>query len=140
MAPHRWVWVHWWTVLRLSHTIQEVCQRFLISVLSLKDATVDSTGELPLTGGCVGQVTTLGEDLLSVGVRGLIHHADIIGTGEDGSGSNGDTLPTVHQGFSMIHSGGSRFSIRRVVENGHICPLSIKNPRDGRETVTGALD
>ena len=103
MAPHRGVWWEWWTVLRLSHAIQEVCHRLLIIVLSLKDATMDSTGELPLTCGCVGQVTTLGEDLLSVGVVRFVH-ADIIGTGEDGSGSNGDTLPTVHQGFSMIHS------------------------------------
>ena len=103
MAPHRGVWWEWWTVLRLSHAIQEVCHRLLIIVLSLKDATVDSTGELPLASGCVGQVTTLGEDLLSVGVVRFVH-ADIIGTGEDGSGSNRDTLPTVHQGFSMIHS------------------------------------
>ena len=75
MAPHRGVWWEWWTVLRLSHAIQEVCHRLLIIVLSLKDATMDSTGELTLASGSVGQVTTLGEDLLSVGVSGFVHES-----------------------------------------------------------------
>ena len=67
-------------MLRLSHAIQEVCHRLLIIVLSLKDATMDSTGELTLASGCVGEVTTLGEGLLSVGVVRFVHAA-IISTG-----------------------------------------------------------
>ena len=89
-------------MLRLSHTIQEVCHRFFI-LFKGSEAISEPSRHLTVAYGCFREVTTLSEDLLSVGVVRFVH-ADIIGTGEDGSGSNRDTLPTVHQGFSMIHS------------------------------------
>ena len=55
---------------------------------------MDSTGELTTLGGRGGQITTLGEDLLSVGVGGLIDHAVIIGTGQGDSRGTVDTCPT----------------------------------------------
>ena len=88
---------------RVSVTVEKICECFVILFFGLEGTESDSTGELTLASGSVGEVTTLGEDLLRVGVVRFVH-ADIIGTGEDGSGSNRDTLPTVHQGFSMIHS------------------------------------
>ena len=71
------------TVLRLSHAIQEIGNRLIILLLGLKATTVDSTGELATLGGCFAGVTTLIDDLLSVGV---VCHVTIIGTGLDGLG------------------------------------------------------
>ena len=55
-------------VLRVSHAVEEVGKRLFILCLGGKGATVDSTGVLMLRGRSGGQITTLGEDLLSVGV------------------------------------------------------------------------
>ena len=76
MVGHRFgVWGPEGTVPQLvSVTIQEVCECFLILCLSLKGTGTDSAGELTLGSGSVGQVTTLGEDLLSVRVgSGFVH-------------------------------------------------------------------
>jgi len=56
------------TPSQLSHAIQEVCHGGIILCLGGKGTTVDSTRELTTLGGRGGQITTLGEDLLSVGV------------------------------------------------------------------------
>jgi len=64
----------------VSVTVQEICECFVILFLSLEAATVDSTGELPLRCGGRGQVASLSEDLLSVGVGGFVHVTSI-GTG-----------------------------------------------------------
>jgi len=53
---------------RVSVTVQEICDCFVILFLGLEGTKSDSTGVLTLGGGSVGQVTTLGEDLLSVRV------------------------------------------------------------------------
>lgn len=58
----------------VSVTVQEFRERLLILCLSLKGTGTDSAGELTLRSGSVGEVTTLGEDLLSVGVgSGFVH-------------------------------------------------------------------
>jgi len=57
----------------VSVTIHEVSECFLILCLSLKGTGTDSTRELTLASGSIGQVTTLGEDLLSVRVGGFVH-------------------------------------------------------------------
>ena len=68
------VWGPGGTVPQLvSVTVQEVSERLLVLCLSLKGTGTDSAGELTLASGSVGQVTTLGEDLLSVGVSGFVH-------------------------------------------------------------------
>ena len=59
----------------VSVTIHEVSECFLILCLSLKGTGTDSARELTLASGSVGQVTTLGEDLLSVGVSGFVHES-----------------------------------------------------------------
>ena len=70
------VWGPEGTVPQLvSVTVHEVCERFLILCLSLKSTGTDSAGELTLASGSVGQVATLGEDLLSVGVSGFVHES-----------------------------------------------------------------
>ena len=94
MAPHRGVWGKWWTVRRLSHAVEHFGNRFPILFLSLKDATVDSLGELAHLGGRGHVVTPLGVDLCDVGVGSGFDHADIIGTGGDALGRSVDTLPT----------------------------------------------
>jgi hypothetical protein len=53
---------------RVSVTVEEICECFLILCLSLKGTGTDSTGKGPLRSGSVGQVATLREDLLSVRV------------------------------------------------------------------------
>ena len=64
---------------RVSVTVEEICECFVILFLSLESPQPDGAGELTLASGSVGQVTTLGEDLLSVGVgSGLIHHAGMM--------------------------------------------------------------
>ena len=68
------VWGPEGTVPQLvSVTVHEVSECFLILFLSLEGTGTDSTGVLMLRSGSVGQVTTLGEDLLSVGVSGFVH-------------------------------------------------------------------
>lgn len=68
MAPLGGVWEVWWTVRGLSHAIQEISDCLIILCLGGKGAPMNSTGELTTLGGRGGQITTLGEDLLSVGV------------------------------------------------------------------------
>ena len=62
------------TPSQLSHAIQEVCHRLLIVCLGLKGTVPDSTGVLCLRGRRGGQITTLGEDLLLVGVGVVASH------------------------------------------------------------------
>ena len=78
MAPHRGVLGEWWTVRRLSHAIEHFGNRFPILCLSLKDATVDSLGELAHLGRGGHIVPTLGVDLSDVGVRGGFVHAGMM--------------------------------------------------------------
>ena len=64
---------------RVSVTVQEVCECFLILFFGLEGTKSDSTGVLTLGSGSVGQVMTLSEDLLSVRVgRGVVLHALMI--------------------------------------------------------------
>ena len=79
------------TVLRLSHAIHEIGNRLIILCFGLKATTVDSTGELATLGGCFAGVTTLIDDLLSVGV---VCHVTIIDTGSGDSRAMVDTCPT----------------------------------------------
>ena len=62
---------------RVSVTVEEICECFLILFFGLEGTKSDSTGVLTLGSGSVGQVTTLGEDLLSVGVSGFVHETMI---------------------------------------------------------------
>ena len=80
MAPLGGVWGIWWTVRRLSQTIQEVCHRFPILCLSLKGTVPDSTGVLCLRGRGGHVVPTLGVDLGDVGVgSGFVHETIVRG-------------------------------------------------------------
>jgi len=64
---------------RVSVTVEEICECFLILFFGLESTGPDSTGVLTLGSGSVGQVTTLSEDLLSVGVgNGVVLHALMI--------------------------------------------------------------
>jgi hypothetical protein len=94
IAPLGGVWGEWWTVRRLSHAVEHFGNRLSILFLSLKDATVDSLGELAHLGGRGHVVTPLGVDLCDVGVRSGFDHADIIGTRSGDPRPNLDTLPT----------------------------------------------
>jgi hypothetical protein len=61
---------------RVSVTIEEICDCFVILFLGLEGTKSDSTGVLTLGSGSVGQVTTLCQDLLSVGVgSGFVHES-----------------------------------------------------------------
>jgi len=61
-------------VPRLSHPVEEVCHRLIILCFGLKAATVNLTRELATLGGRRGQIPTLSEDLLGVGVgSGFVH-------------------------------------------------------------------
>ena len=73
------VWGPGGTVPQLvSVTIQEVCERLLILFLSLESPQSDGAGVLMLGSGSVGEVTTLGEDLLSVRVgSGFVHNGSV---------------------------------------------------------------
>ena len=75
MIGHRFgVWGPEGTVPQLvSVTIQEVSECLLVLCLSLESPQSDGAGVLMLRSGSVGQVTTLGEDLLSVRVSGFVH-------------------------------------------------------------------
>ena len=111
MAPHHGVWWKWWTVLRLSQTVQEVCHRLSIIVLSLKDATMDrarvrgidaSVGDHLAVCLIVSHLHQGGD----VGVvrLGFVCHAPSMGHHGAQWGILWTLSPTVHQGFSMIHS------------------------------------
>ena len=110
MAPHHGVWWKWWTVLRLSQTVEEVCHRLSIIVLSLKDATMDRARVRGIDAS-VGDHLTVGaivphlDQGVHVGVvRGVVVHAPSMGHHGAHWGILWTLSPTVHQGFSMIHS------------------------------------
>ena len=69
------------SVPRLSHPVQEVCHCLLI-LLKGGETIRKPCGDLTGAGLNLRQITTLGEDLLGVGVVRLIHHAVIIGAGD----------------------------------------------------------
>ena len=77
MIGHRFgVWGPEGTVPQMvSVTVQEVSERLLVLCLSLEGPQSDGAGVIMLRSGSVGQVTTLGEDLLSVGVSGFVHES-----------------------------------------------------------------
>jgi len=70
----------------VSQTVEEICHCFLVFFVG-SEAISEASGHLTRRGLCLGQVPTLGEDLLSVGVVRLIHHVDIIGMGWGDLGS-----------------------------------------------------
>ena len=57
---------------RVSVTVEEICECFVILFFGLEGTESDSTGELTLASGSVGQVATLREDLLSVRVGNVV--------------------------------------------------------------------
>lgn len=62
----------------ISVAIHEISKCFLILGLSVEGPSTDGTGELALGSGCRGQIASLGEDLLGVGVgSGFVHVATI---------------------------------------------------------------
>ena len=80
------------TVRELSHPVEHVVDRIDVVCLSGKGATVNRARVVCLRGRGRGDVATLVEVLLSVGVVGFVH-ADIIDTGRGGLGSLVDSLP-----------------------------------------------
>lgn len=113
MAPLGGVWWEWWTVLRLSQTVDVVCECFLIIVLSLKHATMDrprvgcrdaSVGDHLAVGAIVPHL----DQGVHVGVvRGVVVHAPIIGTRSGDLGATVDTFPDCPPGVQHDTLGGS---------------------------------
>ena len=57
---------------RLSHSVQEVCHRFLVVFIG-SEAISEPSGNLAVALGSGWQVATFGEDLLSVRVLCFVH-------------------------------------------------------------------
>jgi len=100
-------------VLRLSQTVDVVCECFLIIVLSLKHSTMDrarvgcrdaSVGDHLAVGAIVPHL----DQGVHVGVvRGVVVHAPIIGTGSGDIGATVDTFPDCPPGVQHDTLGGS---------------------------------
>jgi len=63
-------WGEWWTLPRLSHAVQEICQCFAIIILSLKGPTVNSLRKLSQLSrfGAFCHGVTFGFDVIGVNV------------------------------------------------------------------------
>ena len=72
IAEIRWKVNRLGTVPRLSHAVQEICHCLLILLIG-REAISEASGHLTRAGLCLGQVTTLGDQLLFVDVECFLH-------------------------------------------------------------------